>query len=184
MITPATGRLLIAEPFMKDDSFKRGVVMLCRYDDDGALGFVMNKDSGFTLEELIPELAGFTIPVFMGGPVQQDTLHFIHQYPEILKDAVPIHEQGVYWGGNFLVLQSALKKGLIGSDKMKFFLGYSGWDHGQLEREIQEKSWIVSAANKKIIFDVEPENIWKESLLLSGPEYRMLINFPTDPQLN
>lgn len=183
MISPAIGNLLIAEPFMKDDSFKRGVVLLCRYGEDGAFGFVMNKQSGFTLEELVPELAGFKIPVYQGGPVQQDSLFFIHQYPEILKEGQRIMP-GVYWGGNFLVLQSALKKGLISSDKIKFFLGYSGWEAGQLEAELVEKAWIVSAGNKRLLFDTEAEQIWRESLLHSGPEYKMLVNYPTDPQLN
>ena len=82
MIEPAPGILLIADPFLKDPNFLRTVVFLCEHKEEGSFGFVLNRQYVNTLDELIPELEGFKIPVYYGGPVQPDTIHFLHEYPE------------------------------------------------------------------------------------------------------
>jgi len=87
MIQPDTGILLIAEPFLKDPNFLRTVVLICRHNaEEGSFGFVINKEYHQPLDELIPDLAGFDWPVYAGGPVQMDTLHYLHQYPKLLPD--------------------------------------------------------------------------------------------------
>ena len=68
--------------------------------------------------------------------------------------------------------------------KIKFFIGYSGWTSGQLQSEIDEKSWITSSANRKLIFDTAADKIWKTSLHELGGEYEQMTNYPIDPQLN
>ena len=82
MIDPASGILLIADPFLKDPNFLRTVVLLCEHQTEGSFGFVLNRPIQNTLDELIPELEGHPIPVFDGGPVQKDSLHFLHQLPD------------------------------------------------------------------------------------------------------
>ena len=77
MIDPGPGILLIADPFLKDPNFLRTVVFLCEHKEDGSFGFVLNRQYENTLDELIPELEGHKIPVFYGGPVQVDTIHFL-----------------------------------------------------------------------------------------------------------
>ena len=81
MIDPAQDTLLIADPFLKDPNFMRTVVYICRHSDEGSFGFVLNKMYDQTLDELINGLEGFTIPVYEGGPVQPDTIHYIHSIP-------------------------------------------------------------------------------------------------------
>ena len=76
--------LLIADPFLKDANFMRTVVYICRHSEDGSFGFVLNKIFEQTLDELINGLEGFPVPVYSGGPVQPDTIHFLHQYPELI----------------------------------------------------------------------------------------------------
>lgn len=184
MIAPDAGILLIAEPFLKDPHFLRTVVLLCRHSkDEGSFGFVMNKDYHQTLDELIPELAGFEWPVYTGGPVQMDTLHYLHQYPNLLPDSQEVCK-GIYWGGDFDILKALMKEGSIAPEKIKFFLGYSGWSQGQLAAEMQENSWLTLQANPQLLFDTAIENIWKSSLHAMGGKYKMMIHFPTDPQLN
>ena len=100
MIQPAPGILLIADPFLKDPNFLRTVVFLCEHKEEGSFGFVLNRKYENTLDELIPGLEDLKLPVFYGGPVQMDTIHFLHQYP----DEIPGSEEvikGVYWGGDF-----------------------------------------------------------------------------------
>jgi putative transcriptional regulator len=184
MISPATGILLIAEPFLKDPNFIRKVVLLCRHEEEeGSFGFVLNNLFHKKLGELIPELTGFNLPVYEGGPVQKDTLHYIHQYPKLLPDCLKITKD-VYWGGDFETLKQLMHAGKIAPGKIRFFLGYSGWEAGQLDTEMDDKSWLTVGANQNIIFETPMDSIWKASLIQLGGKYEMLIHFPTDPQLN
>lgn len=184
MISPASGILLIAEPFLKDPNFMRSVILLCRHEEtEGSFGFVLNKLLHQKLEEIIPELSGFDLPIYEGGPVQMNTLHYIHQYPNLLPESVKITEE-VYWGGDFETLKTLMQSDLIDIAKIRFFLGYSGWDSAQLAAEIEQKSWITLPANQTLIFNTAPEDIWKASLLHLGGKYEIMIHFPTDPQLN
>jgi putative transcriptional regulator len=183
MIDPASGILLIADPFLKDPNFLRTVVLLCEHQTEGSFGFVLNRPLKNTLDELIPELEGHPIQVFDGGPVQKDSLHFLHQLPDEIpggQEIVP----GVFWGGDFDAVITLLQEGRMNPDKIRFFIGYSGWGEGQLNTEMTEKTWLTVAANQKLIFLEKHEEIWKESLRHLGGEFEMMINYPLDPQLN
>ena len=112
-----------------------------------------------------------------------DTLHFVHNYPELFFDCEKICE-GVYWGGSYQTLQNLLKEERIAHDKIRFFLGYSGWSSGQLANEMKANAWLVTPANKNIIFTDEIKDAWKMGITQLGSKYKMMLNFPTDPQLN
>jgi putative transcriptional regulator len=178
------GNLLIAEPFLKDESFMRSVVLLCKYSSaDGAFGFTINKKLIKYLHELFEDVTKKDIELFLGGPVETDTLHFIHQYPNHFEDALEICN-GVYWGGDFEKLKTLLNKGELDSNKLKFFLGYSGWGKDQLEAEVDEKTWIIGNANIDLIFNTGFKQIWNNSLQQLGGSYQLMTNFPLDPQHN
>ena len=183
MIDPAPGILLIADPFLKDPNFLRTVVFLCEHREEGSFGFVLNRQYENTLDELIPELEEYKLPVFYGGPVQQDTIHFLHQYPEEVPGGIEVLK-GVFWGGDFDKLVEMIKRGSADTQKIRFYIGYSGWSNGQLTDEMKEKSWLTVKATRKLIFHHNYEEIWKESLKLLGGDYEMMINFPIGPQLN
>jgi len=183
MISPATGTLLIADPFLKDPHFMRTVVFICEHQAEGSFGFVLNKRYEQTLDELIISVDGFPIPVYYGGPVQVDTIHFLHQYPELIPGGKEVME-GVYWGGDFEIITQLVKKNKIDLSKIRFFLGYSGWSEGQLNNEIKEKTWLSVSATQRLVFHPYPDEIWKDSLKHLGGDYEMMINFPIDPQLN
>lgn len=177
------GVLLIAEPFLKDPNFMRTVVLLCDHQEEGSFGFVLNKLFKHTLDEIVPEFEGLKIPVFSGGPVQLDTLHFLHTYPERLPGSYKIAD-GVYWGGDFEMMKDLLIRGELDQKKIRFFVGYSGWGSKQLEEEMKSKSWLTAKAQKNIIFHRTISEVWKDALGLLGNEYAMMSNFPIDPQLN
>ncbi len=183
MIEPAAGILLIADPFLKDPNFLRTVVLLCEHKDEGSFGFVLNKQIEQTLDELITDLEGYNLPVYYGGPVQMNTIHFLHQYPELIPESVKVGND-IYWGGNFETVTALIKNDSIDHNKIKFFIGYSGWGDGQLTGELEEKSWLTVSANHKLVFNTVHDEIWKGSLQALGGEYEMMINFPIDPQLN
>ena len=183
MIEPGTGILLIADPFLKDPNFLRTVVILCEHQEQGSMGFVLNKQIEKTLNELITDLEGHCLPVYYGGPVQMDTIHFLHQYPDLIPESIKITKD-IYWGGNFETVKALIKNKSIDLNKIKFFIGYSGWGNGQLTGELKEKSWLTVSANCTLVFNTLQEKIWKGSLQALGGEYERLINYPIDPQLN
>ena len=183
MIDPGPGILLIADPFLKDPNFLRTVVFLCEHKEEGSFGFVLNRQYENTLNELIPELEEYKLPVFYGGPVQQDTIHFLHQYAEEIPGGIEVLK-GVWWGGDFDKLVELIKKGTIDAAKVRFYIGYSGWSNGQLTDEMKEKSWLTVKATRKLIFHRNYEEIWKDALKQLGGDYEMMINFPIDPRLN
>ena len=183
MILPAPGILLIADPFLKDPNFLRTVVILCEHREQGSFGFVLNKQIEQTLDELITDLDGHPLPVYYGGPVQMNTIHFLHQYPDLIPESNKVGDE-IYWGGNFETVTALIKNKSIDFNKIKFFIGYSGWGDGQLTNELKEKSWLTVPATRKLVFNTQHAEIWKGSLQHLGGEYKMMINFPIDPQLN
>ncbi len=183
MISPAKGVLLIANPFLKDPNFSRTVIFLCGHSEEGSFGFILNKTFPKTLNELLPELNVKQTPVYQGGPVQRDSLNFIHQYPQLISGGEEILND-VHWGGNFESLIINIKNENIDFKKIRFFIGYSGWSEGQLDQEMKQESWLTVRATPKLLFYTKPEDVWKDSLKQLGGNYKMMINFPIDPQLN
>jgi putative transcriptional regulator len=183
MIEPGPGILLIADPFLKDPNFLRTVVFLCEHKSEGSIGFVVNRQYENTLDELLPELEGHKIPVYYGGPVQVDSIHFLHQYPEEIPGGQEVIK-GVFWGGDFEAAVNMIKDGSIDLNKVRFFIGYSGWDEEQLKEELAEKTWLTVKATRRLVFHQDYGQIWKDALKHLGGDYEMMVNFPIDPQLN
>ena len=125
------GKVLLAEPFMRDSNFKRAVVLMCENNEEGSLGFVLNKPLEDTkIDRLVPEFPEFDANVYFGGPVQTDTIHYVHNVGELLDDSVKITE-GVYWGGDFEKLKFLISSGLVKPHNIRFFIGYTGWSSGR-----------------------------------------------------
>lgn len=183
MIDPAPGTLLIAEPFLKDPNFMRTVIFLCDHQDEGSFGFVLNRSFEHTLDELMNDLDEWKIPVFYGGPVQMDTIHFLHQYPNKIIGSYEVLD-GIYWGGDFETAIRLLKDGEIDLAGIRFYIGYSGWGEGQLKDELKEKSWLIAPATSKLVFHEKIDDIWKDALRHLGGDYELMLNYPIDPQLN
>lgn len=183
-ILPHIGNILIAEPFMLDDNFKRSVVLLTGEDEEGHVGYILNQRSNILIKDLIPDLSDCQLPIYVGGPVSTDTLHFLHACPDKIFDGELIRED-VYWGGDFEMLRSQLSLGNIKEEEIRFFLGYSGWDKTQLKNELKENSWIVSdKINSDIVFDHSGIDIWKEAIINLGQKYAHIVNFPQRPEWN
>jgi putative transcriptional regulator len=183
MMQPSPGTLLIAEPFLKDPNFSRTVIFICDHHDHGSFGFVLNRTYGHNLDELMNNVGDLKIPVYYGGPVQMDTIHFLHEYPDKIAGSYEIIN-GIYWGGDFEVAVDLLKKGQIDSSGIRFFIGYSGWSQGQLPDELSQKSWLTAEATRRIVFHRNTSEIWKDAVKDLGGDYSLMVNFPTDPQLN
>lgn len=176
------GNILIAEPFLEGKYFSRSVIFIVEHDEKGSIGFVLNKPMIYSTSDLVTELAGVDFPVYIGGPVEQNELYYIHSHPE-LSDALHI-SNGIYWGGDFVHLTQMLKEGRILPGEIRFFSGYSGWDAGLLNRELEENTWMVGDINSRNVFELPAERFWEESMNELGGRYRIWANFPKDPIMN
>src|ERR1700750_3101244 len=103
-IAAATGRLLISEPFMMDPNFKRSVIILTEYSETGVIGLVLNHQTEFLLGDLLPDISYSEMPVYNGGPVGLNTLHFIHNRPDLIPNGIEIAD-GLFWGGDFEIVK-------------------------------------------------------------------------------
>ncbi|MBX7044916.1 MAG: YqgE/AlgH family protein [Ignavibacteria bacterium] len=180
---PAKGKLLLAEPFMQDPNFKRSVVLLCEHNETGTFGFVINKITELTLNDVVVDFPDFDAPVYFGGPVQPNTLQFIYRGNDIIANSIEITE-GIYWGGSFEELKDLIREGAVSSENFLFLVGYCGWDEGQLENEMQQNSWVVADANEENVFAENPHSLWNDVMKKLGKKYAVMASFPEDPIVN
>ena len=183
-VQPNKGVLLIAEPsIIGDVSFNRSVVLLAEHSDTGSVGFILNKESDYTIDELIPEIEKSML-VYKGGPVEEDNLYFIHKIPELVPNSIEI-SNGIYWAGDFTVISKLIQDDKIGEDDIRFFLGYSGWESQQLMDELSSNAWVVvenEDANE--IISKKSASFWKDKMTQLGGEYLIWSNAPENPSNN
>jgi len=178
------GKMLVSEPFMMDGNFKRSVVIICDYTkEDGTIGFILNKPIDLELSELVNEFPEIESKVYFGGPVANDTLHYIHNVGDILDNSVEI-SKGVYWGGDFDKLKFLITNELIKPHNIKFFIGYSGWSPGQLADEMEIGSWVVADIDPNYIFKISSNQLWEEILKNKGDTYSVISQVPESNNLN
>lgn len=182
-LKPQKGKLLVSEPFLHDPFFKRSVILLTEHNDDGTVGFILNKPINVKLHDAIDDFPKFDAELYLGGPVQRDSLYYIHTLGETIVESVEIFE-GIYWGGNFEVLKVLIESNKVDPSELRFFMGYAGWGSEQLAGELKKQSWIVTNAKIKHIMDTDPTTLWQELLKKQGKDYAMLSSFSEYPSLN
>ncbi len=183
MVKVKSGSILISEPFLGDPNFERTVVLVCKHDDEGSFGLVLNRKANLKLSD-VPELEDlhFDMDLHLGGPMEHNTLHYIHQLA-ILDESIVLGPN-VFWGGDFEQLKVLLNSGKIDQDDIRFFLGYSGWSAAQLEDEIKNNVWIVNNTVTDNLFNLNVDSLWRDILKQMGGKYKILSNYPIDPSLN
>ena len=182
-LEPEVGRILVSEPFLLDSYFKRSVILLGEHGTEGSVGFILNKPTDLTLNDALEDFPPFDMPLYFGGPVQTDTIHFLHTLGEQLEGSKEILP-GIFWGGSLETLKLLIDTNQINKEEIRFFAGYSGWEPRQLEDELKGRTWIVSNCKKNFAFSTQPEELWGEVLRTMGSQYAILANFPEDPSLN
>ncbi|MFN8208663.1 MAG: YqgE/AlgH family protein [Bacteroidales bacterium] len=182
-LAPQRGRILIAEPFLNDTYFKRSVVLLTEHTSEGTVGFVLNKPVEISVADILDGFPDFGANVTLGGPVQTNTVHYLHTLGELIPNSVEV-VPGVFWGGDFDAVKNLIVSGRMGIADIRFFIGYSGWRANQLEEELEQNAWAVSDINPSHIMEVHDQNSWQKVLESLGSKYRIWINTPENPGLN
>ncbi len=186
---PAAGCFLVASPGLMDPNFTHAVVLICRHGTDGTYGLIINRRTNRNVSHLESEaeiLTGRTDPLFLGGPVADDTLQILHRSEHGVPGGLPVMGSTVL-GGDPAILGHVLADPVPSDDpdeNVRFVLGCSGWGEGQLDAEIQEGAWVVCPAEERFVFDPKPESLWRRILKSLGPPYSALADLPPDPTWN
>lgn len=182
IIRPKQGIILISEPSLRDFYFRQSVVLLAEHNREGSFGVIINKPIEAGVRDVISDFPDFDAKVFLGGPVKTDSIFFIHTLDDV-EGSMPIM-QGLYWGGNIDLIRERIVRKEITENEIRFFAGYSGWSPRQLDREISEKSWVLSQTNVNEVIHQRPATLWSNYLKSMGSDYAIWANFPADPSHN
>ena len=183
-LDPKTGNILISEPLMNDFHFGRSVILLVDHDEaDGSFGVIINKRVNVMVNHVVDDFADFEAPVYLGGPVCDNQLFFIHTLGAIIPESYPIID-GLFWGGDLETLKTLISTGIANEDNCRLFLGYSGWDAGQLVGELVRNSWLVGDITLQQYLNVPPERMWQYFVNQQGERYAMWKRFPINVEDN
>ena len=181
---PQKGSVLISDPFLNDPYFGRSVVVLCEHNEEGTFGFVLNNFAEIDLHKIDANFPDINAKIGFGGPVSKDSLFFIHSLGSRISNSLQI-QKDLFYGGDFDQICAVLEKTPEAREKIRFFIGYSGWDLEQLDAELKENSWItVSNVDHKLILDTNHDDLWKTALEMQQGKFKMISKFPNNPNDN
>ncbi len=174
-----SGSLLLAHPSLRDPHFRRTVVLLSSHDEQGAMGMILNRPLGKTLQALGAEFALGPlahIPLFEGGPVETDRLTLcawrFHPEQNGFQLMVGLDPERA------IALQSEV--GL----SFRAFLGYAGWSAGQLDEELKGNAWVPSPIIPNLLDLKQDMTLWRSILVASDSQWRLFVDEPEDPAKN
>jgi putative transcriptional regulator len=175
------GQLLVAGPGLHDPNFRRTVVLVGEHGEEGALGVILNRVSGATVDEALPELTALVDgadPIHVGGPVQPSAIVVLAEFADPDRaDALVVEHVGF--------LPSEIDPDDLGVlRRARVFAGYAGWGPGQLDVELEDGSWIVEPAAPDDVFTTDPDELWSDVLRRKGGPFGVLALMPPDPSLN
>ena len=179
--TSLANHFLIAMPELASSFFAQSVTFICEHNDDGAMGFVINRPLEITIRELFDQVNISYLPdfkhseqiVMSGGPVEPERGFVLHTGEPVWGASMPITTD-LSVTTSFDVLEAiGMNKG---PDTFLLALGYAGWGAGQLDNEILENSWLSSPANKELLFSHDCENCWQQAADLIGVDLQQLHN--------
>lgn len=183
---PDCGSLLIAEPLMNDGCFQRATVCVIDHNQTtGTMGLVTNRMSDYTLAEIVDGIeVDEDIPVFVGGPVHRERLYYLHTFGDEIPDSVEV-VPGLYVGGDFERVKDIINMGATVEGNIRFFVGYSGWEKGQLRAELDKGDWAVASIESVAdVMSLSENEAWRSAVETLGERYHIWLNFPIDAQLN
>ena len=175
--TSLTNHFLIAMPQLEDPNFHHTVAYICEHNDEGAMGIVINRPTELHLGEIFEHMgidaagARSDLPIYTGGPVQQDRGFVIHRPPGRWESSLPITDEIAMTTSKDIL--TAIAQG-DGPRDLLIALGYAGWGAGQLEQEMAENTWLSGPADPSILFELPSERRWEAAAGLLGVDLHLL----------
>ena len=143
------GKLLVADPFMQDGNFRGAVVLICDHNAEGTFGLIVNRSAHIPVSSVVENFSAIKQTIFFGGPVQPETLHFIHTLGEVVDASIKVSKK-IYWGGHIEVINAMAELGQLKKNDVRFFSGYAGWEPDQLKFEVEKSLvflWFVNVTS-------------------------------------
>jgi putative transcriptional regulator len=159
------GKFLVATRQLIDPRFTQTVVLLIRYNKEGALGLIINRPTKANLSDALPDLPNVKSikeTLFLGGPVDLSRMFLLLLSSEPPKESIRVFGH-VYVSSSKEVLQERIPI-QSAKEKLRVYAGYAGWGAGQLESEIQQGHWNVWHADAEIIFNTPAKDVWPEMI--------------------
>lgn len=123
--------------------FENATIHVVEHNEQGSTGFIINRPFEKSLNDLIEFNHCKPFPLMDGGPVDRDHLYVLHKRPDLIDGGKPV-SNGYYLGGNMNQVVEAINTKAVHEDEIQLFIGYCGWDPGELKAEVEEGSWVVS----------------------------------------
>ncbi|MDE5842864.1 MAG: YqgE/AlgH family protein [Muribaculaceae bacterium] len=182
------GTILVSSPFLADPNFKRTSILILDKDSKGGfIGLILNRKLNIDLEDVFNIKGRNSVMRLQeGGPVDLQRIFWIHSLGNKLKEAIEILP-GLYVGGDYDDMIAQIFNSEVNlSNKIRFYLGYSGWNPGQLEKEIESGAWgvLTDMLDPQLVLELEGDELWNQLCLRLGSDYRHWRIFPADPNLN
>ncbi|MBL9170378.1 MAG: YqgE/AlgH family protein [Verrucomicrobiales bacterium] len=177
------GSLLLDGGNLHGSLFRRSVVLICQHDPEGAFGLILNKSTGARLGEVLPGNLPDSLksqPLFSGGPVQPQSLSYLHSDLQLLKPNVM---KNLNVGHSLEDLVEIAETNSL-TQRLLVFAGYAGWDAGQLDDEMRREAWLTHPASLDLIFSPAPETLWNRVVSKKGWRYRLMAEGPEDLSSN
>lgn len=188
-LSPRCGSVLVAEPFQTEAYFNHGVALVIDYsEDEGATGVVMNNRMEYTLPDVLEDVGEGCahVPVYCGGPLGQDRLFFVHTLGDDIIPGAREFSPGLYVGGDFDAIINYINSGYPVEGCVRFFVGYSSWERGQLEREVTDGVWVVdeAPASPETMLEGTGDRYWHRQVRKLGAGYRPWLLLPRNAECN
>ncbi len=169
-IDKLTNHFLIAMPALDGSIFERAVTYICKHNQQGAMGLIINQPLMLDIHEVLGELNIKIdnpyirdLALASGGPIQNQAGFVLHRDGKKWKNTFhPANEISITTSSDIL---EALAKQTQHVDAL-MTLGYAGWSAGQLEAEVVENNWLICPADLSIIFEVPLKERWQTALKL------------------
>jgi len=172
-------QLLIAMPNLKDPNFFHGVTFMCQHNSEGALGLVINHPTPMVLGDILTQMdiviedeTIAKLPVFAGGPVQQERGFVLHHTSEELWEST-INVSDTLSLTTSRDILKAIAQGK-GPEKFLVALGYAGWGEEQLEKEIKANAWLSTRYDESVVFDTPISKRWSVAAHKIGLDINLL----------
>ena len=137
-----SGNYIKSTTALNGSFFEHTTILIVKDNDEGTIGFVINKPFGKSIHELIEFNHSKPFQIMDGGPVDRDHLFVLHKRPDLIEEGEKV-ANGFYLGGNMEQVIEAINTGNTNEDEIQLYIGYCGWDKGELEAEIEEGSWTI-----------------------------------------
>jgi len=163
--------------------FHRSVVLICEHDAEGAFGLILNRSTDNKVgQALVANLSDKVKdqPLFIGGPVQPQSLSFLHS-DTFLPDASVMPNLNL---GHTMDALVEISDSFSAGQKLKLFAGYAGWSAGQLDFEMSRHDWLTHPATLELVFDPQPDQLWKKIMKQKDAGSRLLADAPDDLSWN